>query len=544
MEQIQLDLLYHRLDIRRLDIHVTSKDQNGYGDLINCLHTGRLLSQGTGWNVVVGSTHQALERMLPSFPWVTSETSASWEPHIRLETPTPSGDEAALAVSEYSYRVGGAMNAFTRKSGLGPDEIGIMINQELGIPLSLAALRLETPGLGAFFGANQGSRFFFGYGAGQKKDARYNLLLDRVVFDAGIERAVVFPVNHNVIDKSRGKGRSGKSYIDEYLKDRHFQCTRVGKDEDFGVFTVATVAVGAKRTIKVVAMKPGKTIVYADMQQMWRAADRSFTIAEGDQSFSEAISAGIPMAYHLWPADDGLVHKRELFQHFVARSEVHAGVDEFLRACASYPEATYDKNALMGIIACSNDEGFVRRYAGFAREVAERCNIETGLQCFVRRHWLRKFRSKLDEVDPELRAQVEEIVQLEERGDFHQAVAATRAMLSASSWRLLESNIKWGVGEGAAMRRLGVVKEVLSPRPAGAAQRPVGALGFTPEILSLISEYEESRVPVAPPVPGLMGAAGAPPAETATAAAGTAPVGASAAAAAGVVPAPPKPPSS
>ncbi|NTX53273.1 hypothetical protein [Myxococcus sp. CA039A] len=553
-QQIQLDSLYSDLQLPYVDILVNSADQNGFGDLINGLHTGRLLHQGTGWRIVATSNHSQFDTMLSSFPWVSKVQEVGWSPDISLETPAATTTEGDLAVSEYSYRVGRALDVFTRQSGLGDGEIGIMINKELRAPIPLAELKLSdaeksdaeksdaeksTKALCDFLRKyHQGCRFFFGYGAGQKSKARYDLLLDRVVFDVGIKNAIVLPVNHNLMEQggAGGKGRRNKaSYIGEYCRTRGLRVLEVEKNKWFSVSTL----IQDDRTTKVVAMEPGAVIPYSVMQKLWRAADRSFTIAEGDQSFGEAISAGIPMAYQLWPDGKGIIHKQTLFDNFVKRSG-GGDVAEFVRVCANYPDGGVDVRQRDWIIERCNDRDFLRRYVNSMDLIASNHDIQGRLQCFVKRHWLRNNRARLLGINSDLGALVGEIVELEDRGEFDLVVAQTRKMVAMYRAVIFDFNVKQGVldkGPGSVAKRAAAVKDALNPGPGGAAgaltHPPVATGTFNPELLNLISDYERTDVL---PAMGPMGAAGASPAAeaAAAAAAGAAPVGVSAAAAAGV----------
>ncbi|MCY0997131.1 hypothetical protein OWM54_08235 [Myxococcus sp. MISCRS1] len=526
LQQKKMDEPYRNLDIPHLDLLVRSANQNGLGDLINGLQTCRMLMVGTKWTVAIDSNHPDLATMLSSFAGVEKGALEDEYHEVALETPGMVGTKDRLVVTEYGYRTARELNEYTRSSGLREHEIGIMSNLALRQPLALSKLDLSQPHLREVLPKHgQEWRFFFGYGAGQKERARYDLLLDRVIFDPSITQAIVLPVNHHTVGEDSKKSRLGITYLERYLAQRKGPLAQLkrGKAVEFDTLTVETLSLG-NRVFKVVAMKPKQVIAYSDMQQLWRAADRSFTIAEGDQSFSEAISAGIPMAYQLWRSK-GTAHKQALYDSFVKQA---GNIAEFIIRCANYPENELNPGELAKIIEDCNSKQFLTQYSEFAAGLAETYDIAPRLRGFVKRYWVRMNRHALAQEFPVFGEKFGGISALEAAGRFDEAYAKTLDMLGSCGVHLGPFNarrkkfgrqgaIKAGIGESLERQAM--------PR----------------EVFALIYQYDDSDFsegqPSAPP-------AGATGASTATAAAGTAPVRASAAAAAGVAPAAPKPPTS
>ncbi|MCK8501139.1 hypothetical protein [Myxococcus fulvus] len=201
LQQKKMDEPYRNLDIPHLDLLVRSANQNGLGDLINGLQTCRMLMVGTKWTVAIDSNHPDLATMLPSFAGVEKGALEDEYHEVALETPGMVGTKDRLVVTEYGYRTAKELNEYTRSSGLREHEIGIMSNLALRQPLALSELDLSQPHLREVLPKHgQEWRFFFGYGAGQKERARYDLLLDRVIFDPSITQAIVLPVNHHTVE--------------------------------------------------------------------------------------------------------------------------------------------------------------------------------------------------------------------------------------------------------------------------------------------------------------------------------------------------------
>ncbi|MCE9667441.1 hypothetical protein LY474_06400 [Myxococcus stipitatus] len=414
--QKRLDRVYHqRLKCPWLKIAVQARESGGFGDLINCLNTSKILLEcDEAWDVFADCNHAAFDIMLPSFPGVRDAEGKGLDvgsPEVvRLDMVAKGGSVMAGAVDEYGYRDGNdPRSPYQRIAGLGDDEVGIMINPSLREQQPLSSLSLQAEELGGMLARPevQGARVFFGYGAGGKSPHCFHILLDRVLFDPSITDAVILAVGYSSghLDQCLGNQARAKALKLTETHPYKVETFKPSKKEKLQLPTSdgkekEKVKVGGECRSLLLALN-GRTIrvlfnsgslPYSDMLQLWRVADRSFTICEGDQSFSEAISAGIPMAYQLWnPTGGSPPHKTKLFQDFVAlcaRSDKN--IADFLLTCDAYRKQKFDQGLVDRIVRYSSSHDFVASYRECMREISQEWDIASVLPGFVKRLWLRK----------------------------------------------------------------------------------------------------------------------------------------------------------
>lgn len=389
MRQGAIDRLYDRhLRCRDLRVFVSANESGGFGDLINCLNTSQiLLESGNDWRAFATCNHGAFDTMLKSFPDVEVDDSVDPVRHadaVSLLVVSRAGNEVSGSINEYGYHEPHDVTPWSRGAGLAPHEMGIMINERLRVPIAPEHLPLSIGPIADFVVARAkvGSlRFFFGYGAGKKSPDCFHVLLDRVLFDPSIKHAVVLPVGH------------GALHLDAYFKNQQ-------RAKDLGIKTATnmtqpnqgvTVYQLPLKERAIFVIFPDAPIPYKDMLTLWRAADRSFTICEGDQSFSEAISACIPMAYQLWNPGQGHPHKTRLFEDLLTVCALRSkNVAKFLALCQGYGRKKYDAETVKQIIGHCNHTGFLSEYQQCMIDLAAKQNIALAIPAFVKRLWLRK----------------------------------------------------------------------------------------------------------------------------------------------------------
>jgi hypothetical protein len=413
--QRDIDRLYEKhLHLRYLRLFVSANESGGFGDLINCLNTSQiLLGCGNAWRVFARCNHPKFGTMSASFPDVEVDETA--KPHlspdvVSLDVVSRAGNETAGSIDEYGYQELRDVTPCCRGAGLAPHEMGIMINPALRKEIAPIDLPLSIGPLAEFVvrRAKLGSlRFFFGYGAGQKSPDCFHVLLDRVAFDSAIGHAVVLAVGH------------GPGHLQAYLKNVE---RRKGLGIESGVSPEPLKlkdAVAYELPIKgraIFVLFAGSAIPYKDMLTFWRAADRSFTICEGDQSFSEAISACIPMAYQLWNPVSGSPHKQRLFKDLLECCSGQASIGRFLELCTGYGRKKFDLQSVKEIIKHVTDKEFLLKYQQCMVELGDRRSISLTIPPFVKRLWLRKLVA-IDECPGELAGEVQELLKAEDEGE-------------------------------------------------------------------------------------------------------------------------------
>src|SRR5215217_704400 len=477
--QLEIDRFYaSTLRLKYLDIAVHTRDAGGLGDLINCLQTSTILvDEEESWRATPHCGHKDFDVMSACFTKLKPSFNVS-ALKVDIATAMQNDSEHDGTIIEYSMAKPAILNPKLRYSGLAAHEMGIMINERLRTPLPLSDLALTQPDLKKLLEecskSHKPPRLFFGYGAGKHNNTHFNLLLDRVFHDDSITSAVILPVNHL------------QDHLEKYLRtnDHNTLIPDLGKNHDITKLKTcqhATFRLG-QRVIHVINMNQGRTVPYDDMLQLWRAADRSFTITEGDQSFSEAISAGIPMAYQLWHPGNGIVHKQPLFDALLsACATKYPAVNAFLQNCRDYSGAAAKSSAaaagaaaagaapavaspvqrkmelLKKIIQDCNNPKFINDYVKFTEELAEQHSISRHLQGFVQRLWLRKAHNDnlLTELDSKLRT----LFALEDANDSD----AMRPLLHRLREDIRAANIKLFNQHGGVVANQGAASAEDSP---------------------------------------------------------------------------------
>lgn len=462
-QQHQVDVLYDRhLVCPRLRIAVRARSSGGFGDLINCLNTSHLLAKsGNKWRTYASCDHSGFDQMMESFPSVREleddperQADASW---VVLNVIAKGGSVEEGAIDEYGYQSQeDAQTVYSRGAGLAPHELGIMINRTLQAQRPIETLRLASGGLQHCLttaAREHTHRLFFGYGAGQKAPDCFHVLMDRVLFDDSIRCATILPVGHK------------PGHLDAYLKNQERWKAlaqgmppeawkdRIRRAEDADCLALQLPF----RDRAIQLLFPKKPLAYADMLQLWQAADRSFTICEGDQSFSEALSARIPMAYQLWNPDSGEApHKVQLFNGLLTFCGDKPKVVTFLRAAMDYGRRKFDPESVKVIIDSCNTPLFLAQYVECMDRLAQHRDIASMLPGFVKRLWLRKIRGM--GIAPDLHEALDELFRREDTGAELASIEGQLVLLRAGVQRLATQLTGWRPETDSYLRS--------SPRPS------------------------------------------------------------------------------
>jgi hypothetical protein len=418
--QMLIDLCYRAVRAPGLRVLVSTVNKDGFGDLLNCLKTCKILVDHR-IAASAQSNHRALVTMARSFPGVT--TGDPWpdgDPmRIDLAVANGRGTEERAGIEEYGYLdEKQAREPYTRGEGFAPHEVGVMVEPELWVQQEFAPEELATSSLARVLEACDHNcigipRFFFGYGAGiSKRDGGcINVMLDRVLFDDDILEAVVVLAGHDADNLTKYLGNQDRMRaLGAYeLAQRPSNLAREG----------CYVHRFRSRTKTVFVVLVSMTVPYADMQRMWSWADRSFVVCEGDQSFSEALSTGAPIGYQQWQTGRGL-NKERFFRDFVKRcGELDHGVGEFLVAAEAYMRrgnpVTGTQQLGLIINSCC-DPQFLARYRRTIAAVIANYDVTPWLPCFAKRLWVRQLAANDDVSFHPIGAKLREIVELEDGG--------------------------------------------------------------------------------------------------------------------------------
>jgi hypothetical protein len=301
--------------------------------------------------------------------------------------------EGAGAIAEYGYMEASSAreHPLARGQGFAPWEMGIFFDPMLTKQRPLAPGLLKTRTLGAALASleeahDAAPRFFFGYGAA-KKDAGascLNMLMDRVLFDDSVGSAVVVLAGYSSADTYLTQGR---------LKALHEFGIKLGGGRPAAEAIPAVYTFeGEDRRVDLVL--PRCHLPYDDMRLLWKAADRTFTVCEGDQSLSEALSAGIPFAYQLWhPAGGGPPHKLPLMKNFATMCDglQFPDMSTLITKCAKYMGYKDPKlDLLREIITLTNGAPFRRKFVRLCHEIRDNCDAALSLIGYIKRVYIAK----------------------------------------------------------------------------------------------------------------------------------------------------------